>query len=318
LYRFDGDDRLGCIQCRWGHLNEEYSVFTRVQAMGIDGHFVIEQPARFLGGLYLNFNGSCGIWRKSCIYDAGNWHFDTLTEDLDLSLRAQLRGWKIMYISDVTVQGELPIDFPAFKTQQSRWARGSIQVTRKLLPAIWAGPASLFTKLYATYHLAQYGVSVLMLLSILCVLPTSVFMGDALGDFMWLTLLVGACGPPFLYATAAIWLRRPARLLLLPLLVVLGYGICVNNSIAVLRGFLDPVGECVEFCRTPKTAAVGRTAQYLPKRSRGVMLRGMKEELLAMLVIGFLMLLAHNFQVKILEILAFFFFSFAYTIFISL
>jgi len=318
LHRFESNERLGCIQCRWAHLNEEFSVFTRVQAMGIDGHFIVEQPARCWGGMYLNFNGSCGIWRKSCIYDAGNWHFDTLTEDLDLSIRMQLRGWELQYVSDVTVEGELPIDFPSFKSQQFRWARGSIQCARKLLPSIWSGDRSLFVKLYATYHLYAYGVSVFMLMSVLFVLPTALFVGEKISDVALMYVLVGATGPPLMYTAAAVWLRRPARLLLLPLLVILGYGICLNNTIAVIQGLRDPVGESVEFVRTPKTGAVGKKASNVEKKSYPQLLRAMKEECAALAVVALLMLISQRFQVRVLEILSFFFFAFAYTIFTSI
>ena len=136
------DSAVGCVQTRWGHLNRDYSPFTRAQALGVDGHFVVEQTARSRSGMFVNFNGSAGVWRRRCIDDAGGWQGDTLTEDLDLSYRAQLRGWRIAYLPDVIVPAELPAQISGFKRQQARWAQGSIQTALKLVgPLLRSKPA---------------------------------------------------------------------------------------------------------------------------------------------------------------------------------
>jgi cellulose synthase/poly-beta-1,6-N-acetylglucosamine synthase-like glycosyltransferase len=127
------------IQTRWGHLNRTFNVLTRIQAMFLDGHLELEQTARNRSGRFFTFNGTGGIWRKSCIADAGGWEHDTLTEDMDLSYRAQLKGWRFIFLNDVETPAELPVDMDGFKSQQHRWTKGSIQVCKKVLPAIWRG-----------------------------------------------------------------------------------------------------------------------------------------------------------------------------------
>ena len=141
------------IQTRWGHLNRGYSLLTRVQAMFLDGHLLLEQTARSRSGRFFNFNGTAGLWRRSCIEEAGGWQHDTLTEDLDLSYRAQLAGWKFIFLPDVVTPAELPVDMNGFKSQQHRWTKGSIQTCKKMLPTIWRSKLPLLIKLEATGHL---------------------------------------------------------------------------------------------------------------------------------------------------------------------
>src|SRR3954469_14421358 len=131
---FFTDPKVGMIQTRWGHLNRGYSLLTRVQAMFLDGHLLLEQTARSRSGRFFNFNGTAGLWRRSCIEDAGGWQHDTLTEDLDLSYRAQLKGWRFIFLADQVTPAELPVDMNGFKSQQHRWTKGSIQTCKKLLP----------------------------------------------------------------------------------------------------------------------------------------------------------------------------------------
>ena len=152
---FFTDPKVGMIQTRWGHLNRGYSLLTRVQAMFLDGHLVLEQTARSRSGRFFNFNGTAGLWRKSCIEEAGGWQHDTLTEDLDLSYRAQLAGWKFVFLPDVVTPAELPVDMNGFKSQQHRWTKGSIQTCKKLLPAIWRSKLPLPIKVEATGHLVS-------------------------------------------------------------------------------------------------------------------------------------------------------------------
>ncbi|MEY3312305.1 MAG: hypothetical protein RL348_1654, partial [Bacteroidota bacterium] len=146
---------IGMVQTRWEHLNEDYSYLTRAQALALDGHFVIEQQVRNKAGFFINFNGTAGIWRKSCIEDAGNWHADTLAEDLDLSYRAQLRGWKFMFLNDVTSPAELPADINGLKTQQFRWTKGAVETAIKLLPMVWKSSLPLKIKAECTVHLTS-------------------------------------------------------------------------------------------------------------------------------------------------------------------
>jgi cellulose synthase/poly-beta-1,6-N-acetylglucosamine synthase-like glycosyltransferase len=152
---FFKDEKIGMVQTRWEHLNGDYSLMTRTQAMALDGHFVIEQNIRNKAGYFINFNGTGGVWRKSTIMDAGNWQSDTLTEDLDLSYRAQLRGWKFKFLRDVTSPAELPAEINALKSQQFRWTKGAIETARKLLPMVWKSDIPFRIKFHSTFHLTN-------------------------------------------------------------------------------------------------------------------------------------------------------------------
>jgi cellulose synthase/poly-beta-1,6-N-acetylglucosamine synthase-like glycosyltransferase len=245
------DPMVGCVQTRWGHLNRDYSRFTQVQALGVDGHFVVEQTARSRAGLFINFNGTAGVWRRSCIEDAGGWEGDTLTEDLDLSYRAQLCGWRILYLPDVVVPAELPAQISAFKRQQARWAQGSIQTALKLLGPLLRSGQPRRVKLEGLIHLTGYLVHPLMLLMILLTLPMSYSHSWMLAVVPW--LMVAAAGPPLMYTVGALadgdgWRQR---LRVLPLLVLLGMGLALSNTRAVLKALL---GSRQGFQRTPKFA----------------------------------------------------------------
>src|SRR6266853_1045454 len=165
---FFTDPKVGMIQTRWGHLNRGYSLLTRMQAFFLDGHLLLEQTARSRSGRFFNFNGTAGLWRRTCIEEGGGWQHDTLTEDLDLSYRAQLGGWKFIFLSDVVTPAELPVDMNGFKSQQHRWTKGSIQTCKKLLPRIWHSRLPLPIKLEATGHLTSNFAY--LLLACLCVL----------------------------------------------------------------------------------------------------------------------------------------------------
>jgi cellulose synthase/poly-beta-1,6-N-acetylglucosamine synthase-like glycosyltransferase len=243
------DPSVGCIQTRWGHLNRGYSSLTRAQALGIDGHFVVEQTARSRAGLFLNFNGTAGVWRRDCIEDAGGWQGDTLTEDLDLSYRAQLRGWRIAYLSDVVVPAEVPVQISALKRQQARWAQGSIETAVKLIGPLLRSGQSRAVKLEGMVHLTGYLVHPLMLLTVLLTLPMSFSTSWVLSVSRW--LMVMAAGPPVLYLAAQRDKPWRRRLRLLPLLELLGIGLALNNTWAVMKGLL---GIRQGFLRTPKFA----------------------------------------------------------------
>jgi cellulose synthase/poly-beta-1,6-N-acetylglucosamine synthase-like glycosyltransferase len=250
------DGKTGLAQARWGHLNREETLLTRAQSVGIDGHFAIEQSARSANHLFLNFNGTAGIWRRSAIEDAGGWMADTLTEDLDLSYRAQLKGWHLEYVPHVVVPAELPETYCAFKSQQFRWAKGSIQTAMKLLPEIFRSDCGIFTKLQSIFHLCHYFAHPLMLVVALLALPALHYFGGTMPE-VWLIvysipLLASTFGPVVLYTASQHYLYPEdwrGRILLLPALMLVGFGICISNTRAVLEAFL---GIKTGFIRTPK------------------------------------------------------------------
>ncbi len=258
----DSRDDLACLQGRWAHLNQDESWLTEAQSLGIDGHFAIEQGARAWNGLMMNFNGTAGLWRKAAIDDpnVGGWSGDTLTEDLDLSYRAQLAGWKLDYCLDLACPAELPGTVNALKSQQRRWATGSIQVARKLLPRIWRSPVSLGEKIEATLHLTHYSVSLWMLLLALVARPMLFVFADARlfaewAWFAWGLIYFAALAPSLVYIYARHSLGgKWTGLRTIPGMMILGCGLCVNNTLAVLRGITLRGGE---FIRTPKSGSVG-------------------------------------------------------------
>ena len=254
------DPRLGCLQTRWGHLNYNYNFLTQAQALGIDGHFIIEQTARSRNDLFLNFNGTAGIWRRVAIEDAGGWQADTLTEDLDLSYRAQLQGWRIGYLPDVVVPAELPAQIEAFKSQQFRWAKGSMQTLRKLVPMLLRSSQPRRVKMGGLVHMAGYAVHPLMLMVLLLTLPVGLFVGPIMHYFAFTSLI--AFGPPLLYLMTRTQ-RTPRfqdRLRILPLLILLGFGLSLNNTIAVLQGLFGKGGD---FKRTPKFNLQNRQGNWI-------------------------------------------------------
>jgi cellulose synthase/poly-beta-1,6-N-acetylglucosamine synthase-like glycosyltransferase len=254
------NEKVAVVQTRWGHINSEYSLLTKLQSTGIDGHFAIEQQARANNGYFLNFNGTAGIWNRDAIIDAGGWHADTLAEDMDLSYRAQLKGWQVVYDNDIVAPAELPVAMLAFKLQQFRWAKGSIQCAKKLIAPIWkAEDLSLLVKFQATMHLTGYSAHPLMLLLILLSVPLMLITPDDASalrisfESLWAIFMLPATfGPPFLYVHAQrelypkSWTRRLGRIFLL---AVLGTGISWSNSRAVFAG-LSNTGA--NFRRTPK------------------------------------------------------------------
>ncbi|MEM9131703.1 MAG: glycosyltransferase [Actinomycetota bacterium] len=252
------DDRVAFVQGRWGHLNGDAGPLTRMQVPAIDGHFLVEQQARGVGGHWFNFNGTAGVWRKAAIADAGGWQCDTLTEDLDLSYRAHLRGWRGVYRPDVVVPAELPSAVHAFRRQQHRWARGSLECARKLLGRIWSSDARLVTKWQASLHLLAYGVH-LLLLAVVLAYPAVVVATTgrtSVSSASWLALIptaMSAAPIAFLIAgQRAQGLRlRPSTL---AVTVVYGSGLMVNTARAAAEILFrpDPVFE--------RTAKVGEAA----------------------------------------------------------
>jgi len=253
------DKTLGCLQTRWGHTNRKYNSLTEAEAMAIDGHFVVEQTVRSRNDFFLNFNGTAGLWRRACIEDAGGWQWDTLTEDLDLSYRAQLKGWKIEYLPEVVVPAELPAQVEAFKKQQFRWAKGSFQVVRKILPKVFEESSlSWKVRFLALLHLTGYFVHPLMVALLLLTLPVGLLVPEAFKIFP--ISVVAGLGPPLLYIVTSAPRVPPLRerLRLIPLMTIMGFGISLSTSIAVLEGLMGKGGR---FIRTPKLNLTNSRAQ---------------------------------------------------------
>jgi cellulose synthase/poly-beta-1,6-N-acetylglucosamine synthase-like glycosyltransferase len=247
---FHKNPQLGMVQVRWGHLNPAENWLARAQVLSLDGHFVVEQTARSRGGLLLNFSGSGGVWRTACIQDAGGWSFATLAEDLDLSFRAQMRGWRFLYVPEVVVKGEIPPQIAAYKQQQSRWAKGNIQNLLRHSGTLWHSPYLNFgQKFMGTLHLCQYVVHPLMLI-LLLLTPPLLYMG-VLEQVALAPLGLAGLGPPIVFLLSQQYLYDdwPRRMLAFPVLLGLGTGLAMNNTVAVFSALR---GEPNVFQRTPK------------------------------------------------------------------
>jgi cellulose synthase/poly-beta-1,6-N-acetylglucosamine synthase-like glycosyltransferase len=257
------DGNLGVVQTRWGHLNAESNWLTRAQVLAVDVHFLVEQHGRNRAGWPLPFNGTGGVWRRACIDDAGGWSDDTLTEDLDLSFRAQVRGWKSLFLPDVVVPGELPPQLAAYRQQQARWAKGSGQCLRKLFGAVWCAPLSLMQRLMATQHLFQYVPHPLMLLLLLLTPP--LLLAEALHSLPLAPLGLIGLVPPLMYMASQRDNPHARRnLLAFPALLLVGTGMIWNNSQAFISGLFEKGGE---FRRTPKFVSGWQQSDYALKDS---------------------------------------------------
>lgn len=261
---------VALVQARWAHLNAGESWLTRALSIGIDGHFAVEQPARAWNQLYLNFNGTAGVWRRAAIEEAGGWEADTLTEDMDLSYRVQLDGWRIHYLLDVEVPAELPNTFAALKGQQFRWAKGSIQTAMKHLPRVLRGRDPLFKKIQSVFHLTHYYIHLCMVTLALLALPLLFAQNAAPGPLVWmlvsLPMMMAAIGPNLLYIVSQFALHpRRACITLpwLPALILIGFGISLSNACAVIEAL---IGHKTEFVRTPKRGTRSLKHYRLPKK----------------------------------------------------
>jgi cellulose synthase/poly-beta-1,6-N-acetylglucosamine synthase-like glycosyltransferase len=253
------DDKIGMVQARWGFLNMRYSWLTGIQSLLLGQHFSIEHFVRSRRGLYFNFNGTAGIWRRKAIESAGGWQSDTVTEDLDLSYRAQLAGWRFMYLDDLTVPSELPVTIGAFRSQQQRWAKGSIQTAKKILPTLLAGPVSIALKKEALAHLLANFCWLLGTVVTLTLYPTILSRTD-IGPYQ----LLRADMPLFIFTSLAIFLyfvlytcahKERMSLPVFLLLPVFTIGIAPSIALSVVRGIFSRGGD---FCRTPKFGLTGR------------------------------------------------------------
>ncbi len=264
------DPQVAVVQGRWTWINREYSNLTEVEAILLDGHFIIEHAGRNYSGRFFNFNGTAGMWRRAAIEDAGGWEHDTLTEDTDLSYRAQLRGWKFVYDPTIECPSELPVEVNSFKTQQARWAKGLIQTSRKLLPTIWRSPVPFKVKVEATFHLTANIAYPLMILFSLILLPAMIVRFYQ-GWFQMLYLdlplfLASTCSFSTFYMVAQ---RRlyprswMSRIKFIPFLMATGIGLAVTNSKAVMEALL---GKQSEFVRTPKYRVEGAEEGWEQKK----------------------------------------------------
>jgi len=265
------DAKVAMVQARWGHINQDYSLLTKIQSILLDGHFVLEHGGRHRSGRFFNFNGTAGIWRRVAIDDGGGWQHDTLTEDLDLSYRTQLRGWRFVFVSDVIAPAEVPVEMNAFKSQQFRWAKGSIQTCRKLLPRILRADLPLGVKAEAFFHLtANFNYPFMCVLSVL-MFPAMVIRYN-MGWYEMLLIDV----PLFFAATFSVCnfymvCQREihtdwrTRIKYLPFLMSIGIGLSINNTRAVIEAIFNKQSE---FTRTPKYHIERDSDEWVGKKYR--------------------------------------------------
>jgi cellulose synthase/poly-beta-1,6-N-acetylglucosamine synthase-like glycosyltransferase len=266
---FETDPKIGMVQARWGHINQDYSLLTKIQSILLDAHFVLEHGGRNRAGCFFNFNGTAGIWRRTAIEDAGGWQHDTLTEDLDLSYRAQLRGWRFVFLPDLVSPAEVPVEMNSFKSQQHRWAKGSIQTCMKLLPHILRSKQPLGVKVEAFFHLsANFNYLLMSVLSVL--MFPAMWVRYSMG---WTEMLLIDV-PLFAAATMSfcnfymvsqreLYPDWKSRLKYLPFLMSIGIGLCVNNTRAVLEAIFHKQSE---FARTPKYGIERQSDEWAGKK----------------------------------------------------
>ena len=255
LIPYFNQSKIGMVQSRWGHINESYSLLTKVQGFGLDGHFTIEQTGRNHANLFMNFNGTAGIWRKSCIADAGGWQHDTLTEDLDLSYRAQLKGWQFQYVENVVTPAELPVESNALRSQQHRWTKGAIETSKKMVKEIWRTDVGIRKKIFGTLHLMNSYVFIFVLLTSILSLPVLYIKSQGLIPSIYFQLLsvflLGFVIVSVFYLVASRSKKEKLGLFtkLFPMFLSVSMALSFHNSIAVLEGLF---GFKSDFIRTPK------------------------------------------------------------------
>ena len=256
MVHYFADSSIGVVQGRWTWINRHYSILSEIEAILLDGHFVIEHGGRNFSGRFFNFNGTAGMWRRTAIEEAGGWQHDTLTEDTDLSYRAQLKGWKFVYDPDIVCPSELPVEMNSFKTQQARWAKGLIQVAKKILPKVWRSREPLSIKMESTFHLTANIAYPLMVVFSMILLPAMIVRFYQ-GWFQMLYLdlplfLASTCSLSSFYMVAQRELypdKWRSRIKFMPFLMATGIGLSVTNAKAVIEAI---IGKQTEFVRTPK------------------------------------------------------------------
>lgn len=256
---FFGPDKIGVVQTRWGHLNKHYSFLTRLQAFGLDAHFTVEQVGRNTGNHFINFNGTGGVWRKACILDAGNWEADTLTEDLDLSYRAQLKNWKFVYLENIEAPAELPATMNALKSQQFRWTKGAAENAIKNLGRVLASKKPVSTKIHSFFHLLNSSVFLCIIVMALFSLPVLYF--QAMGAYStelhafapFLAVSLVALGSFYFVSYWQIHQKKLSTIVAFifeyPFFLCVSMGLSLHNCLAVLEGYS---GKKTAFIRTPK------------------------------------------------------------------
>jgi cellulose synthase/poly-beta-1,6-N-acetylglucosamine synthase-like glycosyltransferase len=260
------DPKVGVVQTRWDHLNREYSLLTRSQAIFLDGHFAIEHVARNRSDRFMSFNGTAGTWRRAAIDDSGGWQHDTLTEDLDLSYRAQMKGWKFIFLPDLTAPAELPPEMNAFKAQQFRWTKGGAQTAMKLLPKIMLSQLPLKVKVEAFFHLTSFTMHIYMFMMVLMLLPAMMIRPSPMPLSIWRNIFdvsvfaLATLSASVFYVASQVELfgNWRAAIKYLPAMMALGVGLCLSNTKAILEALF---GKKSEFVRTPKYA--GKVPQIL-------------------------------------------------------
>jgi cellulose synthase/poly-beta-1,6-N-acetylglucosamine synthase-like glycosyltransferase len=270
---FFKDNKTGLVQTRWEHLNREYSLLTRTEAIALDGHFVMEQAVRNRAGFFINFNGTGGVWRKECIFDAGNWEADTLTEDLDLSYRAQMKGWKFKYLVNFTSPAELPAEINSLKSQQFRWTKGAIETMKKIYPKVLRSNMSLKLKMQSFIHLCSNLAYPFILLCGLLNLPILLIKETGAYDdtFKLMSVFIFAFISSFLFylhSQKDVYPDWQKRIIYFPVFMAGSMGLSVNNTKAVFEGLINKKSE---FVRTPKFKIVHgkdtwKGKKYLPKK----------------------------------------------------
>jgi cellulose synthase/poly-beta-1,6-N-acetylglucosamine synthase-like glycosyltransferase len=263
------NDKVGMVQARWGHINHHYSLLTQIQSILLDAHFVLEHGGRNRAGCFFNFNGTAGVWRRTAIEDAGGWQHDTLTEDLDLSYRAQLLGWKFVFLPDLVSPAEVPVEMNSFKSQQHRWAKGSIQTCMKLLPRILRSKQPLAVKAEAFFHLsANFNYLLMSLLSILMFPAMYVRYNMGWTEMLLIDIPLFAAATLsvcnfYIVSQRELYPDWRSRLKYLPFLMSIGIGLCVNNTRAVLEAVF---GRQSEFTRTPKYGIERESDEWVGKK----------------------------------------------------
>lgn len=287
------NSEIGLVQVRWGHVNQNFSMLTKLQAFGLDAHFSIEQVGRSEAGSFINFNGTAGIWRKKCIIDSGGWSADTLTEDLDLSYRAQINGWKFKYLEEVVTPAELPIIMSAIKSQQYRWNKGAVETAKKNLRKVLNLNISIINKVHAIFHLLNSSVFVLILTAAVLSIPMllikfghpglqilfdigSIFLAGflSIAIFYWISSRQFKSENPLVYF-----------LKMFPFFLTISMGLSLHNTIAVLEGLF---GSKTPFIRTPKFNVIGREDSWKGNKylSYNLSISTFLEGLLAIYFIG--------------------------------
>ncbi|MCB0704111.1 MAG: glycosyltransferase family 2 protein [Saprospiraceae bacterium] len=267
---------VGVVQTRWEHINQDYSLITRLQAMQLNVHFTVEQQGRRAGNYMLQFNGTAGVWRRTTIEDAGGWEADTLTEDLDLSIRAQLKGWRIVYLEKFGSPAELPSEMIGLRSQQFRWMKGGAETARKMLPTVWRSALSTGQKIHATLHLLASTIFVFIFIAGVLSVPLLFILPKLSFDAGWLSYaLIGMLSVLAIYYVANVqaelktgpWIKRLLKFILLfPVFLSLSMGLSLHNSVAVVQGYL---GRKSPFVRTPKFNIQGLTDTFQKTKYRG-------------------------------------------------